>query len=907
MSILFKTKKWTWEVEENGINKSIFVDGNKENIVKENQYFSYLSLPGIKAVPKKNNDKSVYAGEESIVLPYKLSRDGNALKVEFKNPDLVFTLSIEEKEDTVILKTTDITPSDYEYGRFFFGCFELNEKNGDIFSSAITRNIEIQAVELPGYCVRCGAYTTHVIGDMNKACEFLICKKADLRQKIKDICKTLSVEDVVVTDKGGAFADECKEASLSYAELSGNEGLYDTESFLEKYKDLRINLFDIGHGRIFRQGDLTFLDKSMEEFKRDFVDKMHERGYKVGLHIYGSMIDDASYYVTPIPHKDLAAVDYYTLKEDLEEDSDELFIEENTQDVIMVQQHAERYPCCFGIDNEIIVFEERGENGKIYNLQRGAFGTEKTAHKKGSKIKHFARNFSHFNPLPGSELFYEIARKAAKVYNTCDMDLIYVDGLDVSHVLYDPRKLRWLPDTSYELKWYYSAKFVQEILKNCKNIPMLDYSMNAPSFWAGKSKEGSWDSFLTGYKAGIDYHCRSNEEHAHAKLLSSQLGWYELYPMAFEYSTPYYSTYVSSYEFPEDVHYLGQKVVGFDSAVATSSMHAKKHPQMDKKRKENEEVLAPYCRLKEEKYFPQEVKDMLKSEDHCYRLYEKDGKYGFIEWERHFGYPYSFNESENFFKAVNRFNDQKPFIRLLTTHTAKETEDSIVLAEFDKEIPVNKQNTYINLRPSKDTFTNVIGNEALGVWVKGNNSDEYMSIGLFGSLHAKVFMQNLIHLNFEGWRYFTLCEKDTNEATLMKFNYSEDAKQEVDSLGYHSFYQPTPCYDTLYALTIGFTGEGKDVYIGDIKAIKPKKESIKNPSIEINGEKVTFMCELEPTEYIEYRGGNTADKLDITGKVGEVEAVGTHPTLKNGENTVYLNAEASGVRRIKAYLITEDK
>lgn len=906
MSIIFKTRSWVWEVEEDGINKRINIIGCNKNICKENQYFTYLSLPGIKAVPKKNNDQSVYAGEESIVVPYKLSRDGNELKVEFKNPDVVFLLDILEKEDSMILKTKDISPADTEYGRFFFGCCELNENNGDIFTSVITRNIEIQAVEIPGYCVRCGAYTTHVIGDKNKGCEFVICKKADMRQNIKNICKTLTVDDVVLTTKGGAFSDECTDASLSYAELGGDEGLYDTESFLEKYKDLRINLFDIGHGRIFRQGDLTFLEKSMEDFKKDFVDKMHERGYKVGLHIYGSMINEKSYYVTPVPHKDLAVLNYYTLKEDISEDADELFIDENTDELLMIQSHATKKECCFVIDEEIIVFKNRGNNGRIYSLERGAFETRKASHKKGAKIGQLIRRFNHFHPVPGSELFFEIARKTAEVYNACDMDLIYVDGLDVSHVIYDPRVMKWLPETSYELKWYYSARFVQEILKHCKKTPMLDYSMVAPSFWAGKSKEGSWDSFLTGYKAGIDRHCRANETIAHNKLLTSQLGWYELYPMAFEYSTPYYSTYVSSYEFAEDVHYLGQKVVAYDSAIATSAMHAKLHPQMDKKRKENEEILAPYCKLKEEKYFSQDVKEMLKSEDHCYRLCEKDGEYSFIEWERHFGYPYSLKENENSFKAVNRFEDQKPFIRLLAMHTAKENDDSFVIAKYDREIPVVEQNTYINLRPSKDGFTDVTGQEALGVWVKGNNSDEYMSIGLLGSLQSRVFMQSVIHLNFEGWRYFTLCEKDTNEATLMKFHYT-DAEEEISSLGYHSFHQPTPCYDMLYALTIGFTGEGKDVYIGDIKAIKPVKEKIKNPYVEINGEKIIFECELEPTEYIEYRGGNTADVMDIAGKSREAKAIGIYPTMKKGENIVYLGAEASGTRRIKAYLITEEK
>ena len=181
-----------------------------------------------------------------------------------------------------------------------------------------------------------------------------------------------------------------------------------------------------------------------------------------------------------------------------------------------------------------------------------------------------------------------------------------------------------------------------------------------------------------------------------------------------------------------------------------------------------------------------------------------------------------------------------------------------------------------------------------------------MNIGLFGSPSSKVLMQSMIHLDFEGWRYFTLCEKDTNEAVAKKFNYDKDVEKLLSSLGYHSFYQPTPCYDSIYALFIGFSGDGEGVYIGDIKAIKPKKDTIKNLSVEINGEKVTFEGELEPSEYIEYNGGNTADVCDVCGKNREINVKGSHPTVKNGENIVKVSGDGDGVRRAKVYIITEN-
>ena len=902
MSVKFCTKFWEWEIDEDGNNRSLCLTGQEENLCVAGEPFAWLSMVDETTIPQAR--KTHTAPQWKKILPVEVRREGDLVTVRFDAPTVEFSLAVEEKEASVIFRVQGVSPADAEYGQFVFGGARRNGAQEEWFFSTVMHHLEVHALEIPGYCETSGAYVTHTLGEIGKAAEVLFCRKEEMRDRLKEICGKLSLEDVIVSPLGGAFSDACTEATLNYAEVSG-ENIYDLEKFLAPHEHLGINLYDIGHGVVFRQGDMTFLAGTAEKFRREFVDELHRRGKKVGLHIYGAMIANDSQYVAPVPHEDLAVVDFFTLREDLTEEAEELFLCEDTDTITMVQQHAPKTPRCFRIDDELIRFDKRGDNGRVYDLVRGAFGTKATAHKKGAQIRQLARNFEHFHPMPGSALYREVAANTARLYNEGDFDLIYVDGLDVSYGLYRPSSLHWLPDSAYGNNWYYAARFVQDILKDCKKTPMLEYSMLNPSLWAGRSRAGTFDTFFTGYKAAIDYHCRCNEKGVHSRLLTSQLGWYDFYPMAFEYDSPYFSTYISAYEFPEDVEYLGQKVIAFDSAVSSLSYDAKKHPEMSAKRTEHEKILARYSRLKEAGVISPTVKEALKSEEHCYRLVETEGKAEFVQWKRMFGYPYSLREGENSLRVDNPFASQKPFLRLLCTHTAEENEGSFVVAHFDKNIPANQQMGVVDLRPGKDELLDLRGQEALGVWVKGNNSEEVMNIGLLAAPQSRVFLQSMIPLNFDGWRYFTLCEKDTNEATLLSFRYGEEAQALVDSLGYHSFYQPTPCYDQVYALFFGFTGEGEGVRLGDISAICPKKAVVKDPSVEIGGERITFRCELAPTEYIEYRGGDKADVLDVCGINRQVPAEGNHPTLQTGENTVCIGGEGEGVRRIKAYFVVE--
>ena len=111
---------------------------------------------------------------------------------------------------------------------------------------------------------------------------------------------------------------------------------------------------------------------------------------------------------------------------------------------------------------------------------RGQCGTLAVEHKAGTTIRIIGGYYSHIAPQPGSELFYEIARRTAKAYNDGDFGGLFFDALDGLSV-----HLKYAGLEDY--LWYYGASFVNEVLKYCKKTPIVEYSTLYPSLWAASS------------------------------------------------------------------------------------------------------------------------------------------------------------------------------------------------------------------------------------------------------------------------------------------------------------------------------------------------------------------------------------------------------------------------------------
>jgi hypothetical protein len=131
---------------------------------------------------------------------------------------------------------------------------------------------------------------------------------------------------------------------------------------------------------------------------------------------------------------------------------------------------------------------------------RGMAGTPHTTHKRGAKIRHFFGRFCMFTPIPGSELFFKIARDTAKAYNEGGFEMIYLDAIDGLGRHLQPG----------EETWYWFQTFVHRIVSQCERTPIVETSSGAPQEWNVRGRTGAWDTANRSIKKMIQQHMQKH-------------------------------------------------------------------------------------------------------------------------------------------------------------------------------------------------------------------------------------------------------------------------------------------------------------------------------------------------------------------------------------------------------------
>ena len=836
-----------------------------------------------------------FSGE--ITTPASVSVCGSIITVRFDKPEVEFKIVYLEKEKYIRFTILDQSPKDVKYGCFIFAAVNTTDKDGraPFSSTARTLCLKCNMLELPGRCERVGSVAYSKLGAVGVSSALIGVPRDKLVEALDSAVEFLTIDDIPMTKYGGQHGADVPAAHEDYVIASLIKEIDDDE-WLKPLKRVNIRQVDFHQGGMYRQSDYVFrpdlFPGGAADFKRKVSDTLHRHGMRAGLHSYSGMVDVNSRYATPIPSKDLYALAEYTLARDLGEGDDTLYIEGSSDPVATVQgPYAYSNVTCLLIDEEILIFKSKGEGGALGSLQRGALGTKAAAHQKGASVRHLRNMYGFFQSIPGSPLFYKLAQNMATAFNEGGFDMMYFDGLEcIGNSCPGNEKTEGLG-------WYYEALFVREVLRGCKKTPVVEYSTLHPQIWASRSRAGAYDMPFAGYKQFHDIHCRDNEKNAHRRLLPSQLGWLAIWPTLRNPSV--YDNWMDKIEFDDDADYLGCKSIGYDSGLSYGMPKASdfdNSPGLCRKA----DKMAIYSKLREQNIFSAELREKLKEYKTGYRLIRKDDKYCFERLERLYMRPYSFKDSENIGTVSNPFGTQQPAVRIVGECTEDASAEPITIIEFDRERPATSQQLLYQYPADKPL--DIDGKEALGLWVKGNGKDEYMNVRLEGQHPwGSGFGDNVIHLGFEGWRYFNLCERDNSDYAGVAF---ENDIFDIDSKGYlwerlrNSFK-----YSGIARIRILFTAGGEGVYIGALTAQPFSPSPIKIHSLSANGTTLSFGCELTPGRYIEYNP-NTG-KAAIYDRLGNAEPIGVEGSLKltGGENEVTISGDADGTRRVKVHLL----
>ena len=389
---------------------------------------------------------------------------------------------------------------------------------------------------------------------------------------------------------------------------------------------------------------------------KDVVRKIHAAGLRAGMHTLTGCIAPHDPWVRPVPDPRLATDGAFTLTTDLSEKTGDVPTAEPPGNYPTVWAYSSRGNC-IRIDDELIQYKAiSNEPGYgFFECQRGAFGTKPAAHKKGSKVHHMLVRYGCFQPDEKSTLVDDVAERIANVYNTCEMDQIYMDGAEAMR------------------GWYGIARMRNAIFTRLKRPALVEASCWGHHSWPFHSRVGAWDHPKWGLKRFADDHLRAVDTYRRACLLEAQLGWWVILGPGRDWDL----------EMPDEIEYLCAKALGHDTPLSFQSVSVTGSPP-NARQDEYFAMIGNYERLRLANYFSEAVKEKVREERQEFRLnHAENGEWQLVPTDYMQHKVTGLEDGTNQWTVANRYETQPLKVRIQALYSAYPYDDakSLVLAD----------------------------------------------------------------------------------------------------------------------------------------------------------------------------------------------------------------------------------
>jgi len=616
-------------------------------------------------------------------------------------------------------------------------------------------------------------------------------------------------------------------------------------------------------------------------FKALVSDKLREYGILSGLQTYAFYIDDDCDGLLSDPkwQKQFEITEEYTLAEDINKGSRTIKTVEGLENAGTGTGWLHRAWDLVLIDDELIKINVSGFGEKeITVIERGRFDTVATEHKAGTKIRRIGSYYGGLTPEIGSDLYYEVARLTGEAYTNGGFDMVYFDAIDgVWHHI--------PTGTTFGGYHYHTTEFLRETLEHCGTKPITE--VYNPSQYVVHSYTPAYDYANRGYKEYMKYHSEFNKTYLNSYFFAT-MGWYNFYPQKdianwVDNPSAVPPNTIYEYQHTDDIDLLGSLCIAYDYSMVFSNLES--YYTLPKNRA-NIDRFVRYDKLRKAGYFPEDIKRQIRESEYEHSLVDK-GNGNFALVQKKYDDARVHNLADPYFNYIegnNPFKAQTPFIRIQTDWSSI-GEQPVVMADFDENRPLTAQ----PLTYEYEETVNASGQHALQVRVKGNGKGGAICFCLES---PKVSDDNqidyVIPLDFEGWKEFTLVATDT---FLYPKNYFPHWSTR-DSYNFKIYRGPVD-FAALSKLRIFTYGDMSNVSIGDVTLAKHTYAPMVNPTITLdNGQKITFKCTIDSTEYLEY-DGTKAVIFDAFGNFREVEEIEGAITVNTGDYKATLTADKS--------------
>jgi hypothetical protein len=912
--VVIENNGFKYEIEGNGKNLSFIDKATGVNYLNTSSvsYCAYVTIEGdAKEYPVSN-----------------VLYEGDRLKFEFQKAEVTAEILIKKTKEHVILEVVEFTGK-FESLTFVNVPLKLAGKPDEPFAvCALAMNLFTQVHQLPALQTHLGATCYQRFGIKGAKIALFGVPMNNILPEIRKVMKVS--KEIPYSKVGGAWAQLSKEGYGSYLFNFGTLTEETVDEWIERCKSIGFNQIDSHGGGIdfFKFGSFELNPEKWPDgwnhFKR-INKRLHDAGISSIFHTYAFFIDKKSKYVTPVPSVDLAYFKSYTLAESVGQKDSIIIVKESIENISTTTGFLVQNSKMLRLGNELIEFSDVTNSTpyKFTGCKRAMNGTKVSAHKVEDKVYHLKEMFGLFVPDPETELFIEIARHTAEIVNEFDFDGIYLDAIDGGGIL-----------AGNENSWYYNSKFVIEIAKNLKHPVGMEMSTMDHLFWHYRTRWQAWDSPLRGYKRFVDLHSASL---IGGLLLPLQLGWWINQTWAPPQIEP---------TFTDDIEYLGCKMIGNNAGLSILGGIDKKAMDANPSFKRLNAIIKQYEELRQKNYFSEDIKKFLREPGKEFTLFqEANGLWNFkpVAYQKH--KVTGLNEPSSSWIVNNEFDSQPVSLRIEPLMSVKSYNDpnnvvltnssdtekfantgaakgvsgsikssiektvsgemGIIFSSLSTGISPNK-GSWISMEKKFVPWLNLEKNQALGVWIKGDDNGEVLNFRIESPEHLSYGARgdHFVKIDFTGWKYFELVEIESTEFSDYNWPDLILAKSYRYQVQFKSIDKIQLWYNNLPA--------GKEVscVVGPVKAIPIIPCTIENPSLTIGEEKIVFSVKMESGMYLEFRSSNDCKLYGSKGEfIKDVPVRGKPPVLNQGKNEIFFTCNAlTGINpRVQVTIIGEGK
>lgn len=729
----------------------------------------------------------------------------------------------------------------------------------------------------------------------------------------------------------------CKVAGPWAGEIPFNHGSYlfnfgsltetNVDDWIDLARSLGVTQIDNhgGSAAFFKFGDFALnpakWPDGWESFAR-IVGRLRANGIDSIFHSYAFFIDKQSKYVTPVPDPRLDAFRSFTLAADLDVTADSVAVNESTAGLTTVTGFFEFNSVVLHVGDELITFGGVSSQApwRFTGLKRGAFGTQAAAHPAGSRARQLKECFGLFVPDVASSLFEEIAANHAAVVNRGGFAGIYLDAIDGSAIL-----------RGNEESWYWANKFVVEIQKRLWRPVGMEMSAMWHQFWQYRTRWQAWDFPRRGHERFIDLHAAGVNG---GLMLPLHLGWWSFTAFNPPQTDPTY---------PEVIDYLGARLIGWDAGISLAGGADRDQLRNVPLFRRDVDRLRQYETLRHAGTVPERVKAALREPGREFVLLTNATANGTAtaRFQRSASMRHTLSGAEPWtqqWTVTNAFATQPVRFRLEALMSVADENDTNTVTLADR-LPASgsdwKQTNaagvtgaWTNLPADASPFATVLTarhqdgaprngawlrferrhepplklhqREGLRFWVEGDGSGAWLAVRLESPRHLAygAVADRYLPLDFTGRRLVTLLE--TESARWSDCDWG-------DGKALYHLYREGVEFDAIESVSVWLQNlpADRDVTcrLGPIRAVPMQKQTLRNPTVSVNGTSIAFEVELPSGGWIEANGPDDCQAFGPKGEPrGAVKVNGPWPPLHAGANAIAFNPIANEGPAIRARL-----